>query len=559
MSADGVGNEAAVVDRLAAGREALSRGEWEAARACFEAALSGGESAEAMEALAMSAWWLDDASVTIEAREQAYRLYRDNDDALGAARMATWLTWDYLAFRGEPAVANGWLQRARRLLDGVEPAAEHGWLQIREAEMAILLDNDVAAAHRLASSARAIGSAVGAADVEISALALEGLTLASEGEVAEGIRLLDEASAAAVSGEISELWAVGRTCCYLITACERVRDFDRAFQWSERMLEFAKRWRIPHLFAVCRAHYAGVLVSRGTWGAAEVEFDEAMGALSRSRPGLGFEAVVRLAELRRRQGRIDEATRLFREVEYHPSAQLGLAAVALDDGRVRVARDLADRFLRQLDPQARLQRAAGLELLVWALVADGEPERARTALTELQTLVADVGTDPLRAGALAAQGAVAVAKGDPDSACACFEDAVDLYQRCGAPFETARARLELARALAAVGRTAVAVEQARTAHDALRVMCADGEVALAAALLDELEPADRAVEPASALIPREVEVLKLVAQGLSNAAIATRLVLSEHTVHRHVANILVKLGLPSRAAAAAWGVRQGLV
>ena len=67
MSADGVGNEAAVVDRLAAGREALRRGEWEAARACFEAALSGGESAEAMEALAMSAWWLDDASVTIEA------------------------------------------------------------------------------------------------------------------------------------------------------------------------------------------------------------------------------------------------------------------------------------------------------------------------------------------------------------------------------------------------------------------------------------------------------------------------------------------------------------
>ena len=98
-----------------------------------------------------------------------------------------------------------------------------------------------------------------------SPLALEGLTLASEGEVAEGIRLLDEASAAAVSGEISELWAVGRTCCYLITACERVRDFDRAFQWSERMLEFAKRWRIPHLFAVCRAHYAGVLVPRGTW------------------------------------------------------------------------------------------------------------------------------------------------------------------------------------------------------------------------------------------------------------------------------------------------------
>ena len=347
----------------------------------------------------MSAWWLDDASVTIEAREQAYRLYRDNDDALGAARMATWLTWDYLAFRGEPAVANGWLQRARRLLDGGRAGGRArlvGDPRGRDGDPAGQRRRRGASAGEQREGDRRGGRCAGCGDLP---LALEGLTLASEGEVAEGIRLLDEASAAAVSGEISELWAVGRTCCYLITACERVRDFDRAFQWSERMLEFAKRWRIPHLFAVCRAHYAGVLVSRGTWGAAEVEFDEAMGALSRSRPGLGFEAVVRLAELRRRQGRIDEATRLFREVEYHPSAQLGLAAVALDDGRVRVARDLADRFLRQLDPQARLQRAAGLELLVWALVADGEPERARTALTELQTLAADVGTDPLRAGA----------------------------------------------------------------------------------------------------------------------------------------------------------------
>lgn len=217
--------------------------------------------------------------------------------------------------------------------------------------MAFLLENDVAAARRLARRARAIGRSLGEGDVELSALALEGMALASEGKVAEGIRLLDEASAAAVAGEISELWAVGRTCCYLVTACERVRDFERASQWSKRMLEFAKRWRIPHLFAVCRAHYAAVLVWRGTWAEAEVEFEAAMREFAGSRPGMGFEPVVRLAELRRRQGRLDEASTLFREVEFHPYAQLGLAAVALDGDDAALAVELAERFLRQLGPR----------------------------------------------------------------------------------------------------------------------------------------------------------------------------------------------------------------
>jgi ATP/maltotriose-dependent transcriptional regulator MalT len=545
-------------DWMAAGRDALGRGEWELARSCLEEAVTADASAEAIEALAMAAWWLDDAHATIESRERAYQLFRERGDAVGAARIATWLAWDYLAFRGEPAVANGWMRRARRLLDAEEPTAEHGWLAIREAEFAFLVDNDVATAHRLATEARSVASTVRDGDLEISALALEGLTLASEGHVTEGIRLLDEASAAAVAGEMSQLWAVGRACCYVITACERVRDLDRATQWSEHMLEFAERWRIPHLFAVCRAHYAGVLVWRGTWSEAEAEFDAAIQTLTHRRPGMGFEAIVRLAELRRRQGRLDEATTLFRQVEFHPYAQLGLAAVALDAGDPGLARDLADRFLRQLGPEDRLQRADGLVLLVRALVEMSQPGLAQESMTELRGLVAAVGTAPLRAAALTAEAAVAVAKGDLDAACRCYEDAVDAYQRIGAPFETAWARLELARELAAVGRPTAAAAQARLAHEAMGAMHAEREAGRAATLLHELEPATPA-GPAGGLSLREVEVLRLVAQGLSNAAIASELVVSEHTVHRHVANIRVKLGLPSRAAAAAWGVRHGLV
>src|SRR5438445_3697786 len=298
---------APVTDPLAAGRDALGRGDWNEARALLERAVEEGESPEALESFAMAAWWLDDAPLTIDSRERAYRLYRERGEGAAAARMAIWLAWDSMAFRGEPAVAGGWLQRAHSLLDGIEPAPEHGWLAIREGEFAFVLENDLAKTRRLARRARAIGSSLGVPDVEISALALEGLALASEGKAADGMRRLDEASAAAVAGEISELWAVGRTCCYVVTACERVRDFDRAAQWCDRMLEFAARWHIRDLFAVCKAHYAAILVSRGTWDEAEDAFATAMRELEGSRPGMLFEAVVRLGELRRRQGRLDEA------------------------------------------------------------------------------------------------------------------------------------------------------------------------------------------------------------------------------------------------------------
>ena len=547
-----------VVDPLAAGREALSRGEWEQALAYFEAASERNHSAEAIEAVAMAAWWLDNAQLAIESREHAYRLYRERGDAAAAARMATWLGWDSLAFRGEPPVARGWLQRAHRLLEGLDPVPEHGWLALREGEFTFLLENDIAATRRFAERARSIGTALAVPDIEFSALGLEGLALASQGNIADGIRLLDEASAAAMAGEMSELWAAGRTCCYMITACERVRDLDRASQWCQRMLEFARRWQIRDLFAVCRAHYGAILVWRGTWDEADATFETAIQEFARSRPGMAFEALVRRAELRRRQGRFEEAAALFREFEFHPYAQLGLAHVALDGGDAALAAEHTERFLRKLGPDSRLQRAAGLDLYARALVALEQPERARSALTELQGLWAEVGTDPLRAAALAVEGVVTEAEGDLDTARLRMEDAIDLFQQCGAPFETAGSRLDLARVLAALGRKDAAAGQARAAHKALQGIQAEREAQRAARFLSELDAA-APPEAAAVLTSRELDVLKLVAQGFSNQEIAQRLVLSEHTVHAHLANIRHKLNLSSRAAAAAWGVRTGLV
>jgi hypothetical protein len=137
----------------------------------------------------MAAWWLDNAQLAIESREHAYRLYRERGDATAAARMAIWLGWDSLAFRGESAIARGWLQRAHRLLEGLDPVPEHGWLALREGEFAFLLENDIAATRRFAERARSIGTALAVPDIEFSALGLEGLALASQGNIADGIRL----------------------------------------------------------------------------------------------------------------------------------------------------------------------------------------------------------------------------------------------------------------------------------------------------------------------------------------------------------------------------------
>jgi DNA-binding NarL/FixJ family response regulator len=470
--------------------------------------------------LGLAAWWLDDARLTFEARERAYRLYAERGDRRSAARLATAIAWDYEAFRGELAVANGWLQRARRQLEGLGPSVEHGWLALREGEIA--LRSDTGEARRLAAEGTAVGTALGSFDLQMTGLALEGLALVSEGDIEQGMRLLDEATAAAVSGEMSDLNAIGITCCRLIAACERVGDYERATQWCGRMIEFTQRWGMRPLFDICRAQYASVLLERGSWNEAERTLLEATGALAQTRPAMASGGIVRLAELRRRQGAKEEAAALFAQAEGHPLALLGRAELALEADDRAAAEDLARSFLRRMAPEDRLGRADGLELLVRI---DPSSERARAASSELQEMARHVATPPLRAAAAFAEALVA---NDSER----MEEAIDLFENAGQPFEAARARAELARL---TGQE----RHERAAQEALERLGVRRQPGV--------------------LTPRELEVLRLIAEGLSDPEIAARLVLSEHTVHRHVANIRTKLRQPSRAAAAAHAARTGLL
>ncbi len=544
---------------LDAARAALTRGDWEDARAQFQAALAAGESAEALEGLGLAAWWLDDAAVTLDARERAYRAYREQGDARGAARVAIWLVWDYLAYRNELAVASGWLERARRLLEGSEQTSEYGWLLAREGEVAMFRQHDTAAALDLARRAAAVGRAVGDPGVEMSGLALEGLALVSAGEVAVGMRRLDEATAAATAGEVKELHAVGVVCCWQMFACERVRDYDRAAQWCHRVKEYAKRWRNLALSGVCRSQYAGVLIWRGEWAEAEAELQRAESDLAGTKPAMVGQALVRLGELRLRQGRLDEAAQLFDRGESYPTVLLGRATLLLEREDAAGAAVEIERFLRQTHPEDRTGRVAALELAVRVQARLGNREDAATRLAELEQIAQAVATDPLRASARAAQGVAAAARGDHQAATPCLEEAADLYQRSGAPFEAARVRLDLARALAQLGQRDRAREEAVQAATALRRLGAARAAEQGERLVRELEAPPEPRERGGLLTARQLEILRLVSQGLNNAEIAARLSLSEHTVKRHVANLLTRLGLKSRAAAAAQAAKLGLL
>jgi ATP/maltotriose-dependent transcriptional regulator MalT len=551
------------------GRAALNRGAWEEAREAFEAARGESETAEVLEGLGWALFWLDRTEEALEVREQAFRRYREDGDRRSAARMAYGLAVDCVDLRGE-APASGWLERARRLLEDTEPGAEHGWLALWEGHFALMYRRDTAAAREFGRRALELGQGQGLLDLEMLARALEGLVLVAEGSVDEGMRRLDEATAAALGGEMGALEAVGATCCFLVHACERVRDYDRAAQWGERVQRFSREWGITPALAVCRTQYAAMLIGQGRWTEAEEELQRAIERLSESRPLFVADGVEQLAELRRRQGRREEAEELFARVEGRSLSLLGRGAIAFDRGDPATAADLLERFLRRTPPDNWNGRASALELLVRARLELGQVSEAADAGATLRGLLDRVDTPTIRAASRQAEGILLGAEGGGDEARRCFEDAVDLFLQAQAPFEAARARLDLARCLVEIDRPGPAQQETRSALECFEKLGASREAFRAQGLLDELSGGEAPAGPATARPPeavpskhpltrRELEVLRLVAQGLADKEIAERLHLSGHTVHRHISNIRSKLGLPSRAAAVAWAAQNRLL
>jgi len=545
-------------DPLTDGWAELDAGRWNAARASFEGAIARDETAEALEGLSWAAWWLDDPDAVFNARERAYRLYRVQDEPASAARMATWRAADELDFRGAVAVASGWLQRASRLLEPLTPGPDHGWLAFHEGFIAHL-SGDSANAVELGASAAEIGRRFGVPDLEMLGLALEGGALVASAEIDAGMRCLDEATATALAGEatipISGAWA----CCFLVSACTAVLDYGRALEWCDQIAAFAERYGSRYMLAFCRAEYGAIRLWRGEWAEAEEMLQTSVEDYSQSRPAMVGGPLAALAELRRRQGDPDEAARLLDRAGASSAAQLCRARLALDRHESRRTVELVEQVLRRAPTAGTPGNAPALELLIGVRSARGELEEARAALQSMREIERLAGTEPLRAFRELAEGSLAAAAGDHDRARTLLEDAVDRFERSSGRFEAERARIELATSLAALGRVERAEREGTAALEGLLALGAEREADRARRLLDGVLGVGGVPSGTDGLTPRELEVLGLLAEGLTNRQIAERLVVSEHTVHRHVTNILSKLDLPSRTAAAAHAIRSGLL
>jgi ATP/maltotriose-dependent transcriptional regulator MalT len=537
--------------RAAEGFEALARADWTAARDALEDAVAAGdESPEVLDALGRAAWWLRDAERAVVCRERAYAGFRRAGELARAARLALWLSREYALVWRNDAAANGWLARAERLLTAVAPGAEQGWLDLARAERT----DDPAEAARLARRALEVALTAGDPDLELRSLAQLGLAEVTAGLVDEGLARLDEAMAAATGGEPATLETFADVCCTLILACERAGDTARPKQWSRVFETFVRTYDHVSLLAFCHTCSADVSAANGRIDDAEQSLLAALRELSEAgQRARCVHPAARLAEIRVLQGRFDEAEQLLAGFEDEPEAVQPAVALRLARSEPEPAAALARARLAQLG-RANVLGAPLLSQLVEAELAAGNLDGAGDAAAALEELAAASRHERLRASSLLARGRVEAAAGDPH-AVETLERAVELFGRLRLELDAARARAALAAAVAAT-RPALAVDLARRAHTALDAMGATRDADAANALLRSLGAKGRSGPKAvGRLSRRELDVLRLLSEGLTNAQIAERLFISPKTAEHHVGRIYGKLGVSTRAEAAAYAAR----
>jgi DNA-binding CsgD family transcriptional regulator len=539
---------ATVEELLRLGRQALGVADWERARGVFEQAAAFGESAEVLDGLGEAMQFGGDHGRAIELKERAFAEYERRGLRAEAAGLARWLAFLHVSVHGNVAAANGWMARAESLLEGVEECAAHGWLMLDRAPWT----SDASERERLATAAIAIARRYGDRDLEFDALALLGEAYVAAGRVTAGMRLLDQAMAAVASGEVVGVGPAGEIYCRLLSACERATDVRRAEQWLAAATRF-EAWGdfVP---PTCRTHYGGILIALGRWEEAERELLAAIETFETGYWASQLFALLRLADLRVRQGRFEEAERLLEGIDWHASAKRSLARMALARGDLALAGDLG-RLCLEGTPPADPDCAAVLALVAEVQLARGDLAAADETCGQLAVLAADRKDELTRAIAQLVGGKVGAARGD-QQARADFQAALELFSRLGLALEAAQARVALARALASYA-PAAAVEEARHALETFERLGATRDADAAAVVLRELgAPARTFPKGHGPLTKRETEVFSLLAEGRSNAEIAQRLYISRRTAEHHVARILAKLDLRSRAEVAAYALRE---
>jgi DNA-binding CsgD family transcriptional regulator len=485
----------------------------------------------------------------IEHRERAYTTFRKRDDVGRAARIALWLSREYLEAVGNEPASNGWLARAEGLLRDAEPAVEHGWLELTRGDRAF----DPAQMRQHAEAALSIARDGSDPDLEASALALLGRARLLAGEFDAGVAALDEAMTAITSGEASDPVVFGDVCCVVTLACEESGELERLMRWNDVVEGYLSRHLHGPLISFCGTCGAEFFQAKGDLATAERCLVEALGALE----GTGHRSrcihpAAKLAELRVLQGRIEEAERLLAGFEDLPETLRASVEIHRIRGEHALAAALLLRRLNRVGES--IVAVPLLSTLVEVQVAHGDLDAAASSVASLARIARRSGHPRLDAMASLARGRVGLATRDP-SARAFLESALEGFVRFEMPLDAARTRIELARLLSS-DDPALAAREAKAALETFERLGAAREADVAAAVVRELGgPARTGPKGVGLLTAREVEVLGLLGEGLTNAEIAARLFISTKTAGNHVSNVLAKLHLRGRQEAAAYAVR----
>lgn len=537
---------------LERGRTHYGQGRWaDAVEALLRAERSAPLQREDLERLVWSAALIDNDDEFLRALELLHQACADAGDSRGAARAAFWLGFRLLLL-GASGRATGWLARAQRHIeDAGDDCAERGYLLLPTI-FRHFAQGDDAAAEAVAVEAAGIGERCGDADLVAIARNLQGRALLRQGDVETGLGLLDEVMLAVTSGELSPM-VTGIVYCNVLSTCQEVHAFDRAREWTAALATWCEQQ--PQLVTFtgnCLVHRSEIMQLGGDWSGALEEVRQVCEHGRKDEdPDVFADACYQQGELLRLRGELARAEAAYELAHRNGrDPQPGLALLRLAQGRQAEAVTAIERVVQTTTPI--WQRARMLPAFVEIMLAAGELDKARAAADELATIAEDFATEVLGAMAAHAGGALRLAEGDPKAAIEPLRRAFDVWRRVGAPYIAARIRVLLAAAYRALddhGGAELELDAARRVFEQL-----GAEPDLAA--LASTAQAEKSTP--HGLSRRELEVLRLVASGMTNKTIAAELCVSERTVDRHVSNIFAKIDVPSRAAATAFAYRHNL-